>query len=183
MYIQSTSIKKCQPPSSTLQGASCTDIPPAKRVHHDIHKRLSTSTRRKKCQTSSTLQGARCIKVHHDIPQQLAGSSRQYESDDSDSTCIQQYESDSSQQSDGENSETDDDARQHSIASSSQTTSAGNQNQDFNEMYETLFEARAKWYNLGLALGIDTGTLDSIKHNNKGECEACLREALKQRQN
>ncbi len=75
-----TTGKKCQP-SSTLKGASCTDIPPAKRVHHDI-------------------------------PQQLAGSSRQYESDDSDSTCIQQSESDSSQQSNGENSETDDDTRQ-----------------------------------------------------------------------
>ena len=78
-----------------MQGASCTDITPAKRVHHNN-------------------------------PQQLAGRARQYESDDSDSICIQQYESDTSQQSNGEHNETDDDTnQQHSIASSSQITSAG----------------------------------------------------------
>ncbi len=41
-----TGNKRCQP-SSALQGASCTDIPPAKRVRRDSPKRL---TGRKKCQ-------------------------------------------------------------------------------------------------------------------------------------
>ena len=155
--------------------------------HSDIHsplarKRLSTRTRGKQYKPSSNSKGASCTdipparRVQNNIPKQLA-SSRQYESDDSDdsdSTCIQQYDNDSSQQSDC--SETDDDTRQHHlIASCSSQTKL-----DFNKIYETLFEARAKWYNLGLALGLDTGTLDSIKHNNKDECEACLREALKQ---
>ncbi len=84
-------------------------------------------------------------RVHHDNPQQLAGSARQYESDDSDSLCIQQYESDTSQQSDGEHNETDDDTnQQHSIASSSQTTSAGSQILNFNEMYRELLRSQSK---------------------------------------
>ncbi len=155
----------------------------SKQSHSDIHSTLartqfSTRSKRKNCKPSSNLKGATSTdipRVHLDNSQQLAGSSRQY---DSDSTFIQQYESDSSQQCDGECSKTDDDTRQHHlIASCSSQTML-----DFNKIYETLFEARAKWYNLGLALGLDTGTLDSIKHNNK-ECEACLREALKQRDN
>ncbi len=148
----------------------------SKQSHSDINsrlarKRLSTRTKGETFQPSSTVQCPSspsdippAKRVHHDSPQQLAGSSRQYDSDDSDSTCIQQYESDSSQQS-GE----------HSTAS--------NQFLDFNEMYTEVFEARAEWYNLALALGLDTDTLDSIKHNNKDECEDCLREVLKQRDN
>ncbi len=156
----------------------------SKQSHSDINsplarKRLRTRTRGKKGQLSSTLQGTSpsdtppAKRVHLDIPQQLAGSSRQYESDDSD-TCIQQYESDNSLQSDDE----------HSVASSSQTTPATCSNQfiDLNEMYTEMFEARSKWYNLGLALGLDTGTLDSIDIEHK-KCENCLREVLKQRDN
>ncbi|XP_064389838.1 NACHT, LRR and PYD domains-containing protein 14-like [Halichondria panicea] len=154
----------------------------SKQSHSTLaRKRFSTRSKRKNCKPNSNLKGATSTdipRVHLDNPQQLAGSSRQYESDDSDSTFIQQYESDSSQQCDGECSKTDDDTRQHHlIASCSSQTML-----DFNKIYETLFEARAKWYNLGLALGLDIGTLDSIKHNNK-ECEDCLREALKQRDN
>ncbi len=81
-------------------------------------------------------------RVHLDSPQQLAGSSRQYESDD---TCIQQYESDSSLQSDSENSETDEDtSQQHSIASST------HQSLNFYEMYREITKVSPKWYNLGL---------------------------------
>ena len=149
----------------------------SKQSHSDINsrlarKRLSTRTRGETFQPSSTPSGIPPSKTGHlDNSQQLAGSSRQYESDDSDSTCIQQYDSDSSQQ--------DSETEEHSIG---QTTPASDQFLDFIKIYEKLFEARAKWYNLGLALGLDTGTLDSIKHNNK-ECEDCLREALKQRDN
>ncbi len=70
-------------------------------------------------------------------------------------------------------SETD----EYSIASSSQTTPAGSQYLDFNKMYQELIEVSPKWYNLGLALGLDTGTLNIIEHDNK-ECETCLRKAL-----
>ncbi|XP_064390046.1 uncharacterized protein LOC135337956 [Halichondria panicea] len=173
-----TRAKKGQP-----QGA---DIPPTKRVSHNSPKQTPT---RKRCRPSSASQDASCTgtlaspkrvssrtrgsTLQRVTPKQLAGSSRQYESDYSDSTFIQQYDSDNSQQSDGDCSETDDDTRQHHlIASSSQTKL------NFNQIHETLFEVRAKWYNLGLALGLDTGTLNSIKLYNKEECEACLRDAL-----
>ena len=93
---------------------------PSKEINSLTRERLSTG---KKCQPPSfPLQSASCSdtppakRVYHYSPQQLAGSSRQYESDDSDSTCIQQYESVRSQQCDGERSETNDD--QHFITSS-----------------------------------------------------------------
>ena len=67
------------------------------------------------------------------------------------------------------------------IASSSQTTTpAGSQYLDFSDVYRTLYKASPKWYNLGLALGLDTGTLNIIEHDNK-ECETCLRKALDKR--
>ena len=165
----------------------CLGTPPAKRVCFDSPQQLnsiatstrplSTGTRRKKYETSSS-DTPPAKRVHLNIPQQLAGSSRQYESDD---TCIQQYESDNSLQSDDEYYETDDHtSQQHSIASSSQTTPAGSQYLDFNEMYEELYEVSPKWYNLGLALGLDKSTLNIIEHDSK-ECETCLRKALEQR--
>ncbi len=55
-------------------------------------------------------------------------------------------------------SETD----EYSIASSSQTTPAGSQYLDFNKMYQELIEVSPKWYNLGLALGLDKSTLISL---------------------
>ncbi|XP_064405452.1 uncharacterized protein LOC135350548 [Halichondria panicea] len=158
----------------------------SKQSHSDINsqlarKRLHTRTRGKQCQPSFTLQGASpsttppAKRVHPDSPQQLAGSSRQYESDD---TCTEQYESDNS------DSETDHHTSQrHSIASSNQTTPAGSQYLHFNEMYQELYEVSTKWYNLGLALGLAPHTLNIIKHNNKDDCETCLREALEQRDN
>ena len=67
------------------------------------------------------------------------------------------------------------------IASSSQTTTpAGSQYLDFSDVYRTLYKASPKWYNLGLALGLDTGTLDIIEYDNK-KCETCLRKALDKR--
>ncbi len=71
--------------------------------------------------------------------------------------------------------------RSKTIASSSQTTPAGSpQYLDFSDVYRALYQASPKWYNLGLALGLDAGTLNIIEHDNK-ECETCLRKALDQR--
>ncbi len=79
-------------------------------------------------------------------------------------------------QFDGEHYDTDDDTiQQYYMATSSQ---AGHQIIDFNDVYRELFEASPKWYNLGLALGLDISTLNIIEHNNKRECETCLRKAL-----
>ena len=193
LYATRTRGKRCQP-SSTCQGASCADIPPAKRVHHESSTRTSGQS------PCSTLKGAICTdipptkKVCNDslkgvstrttlqrvIPKQLAGSSRQYESDDSDSTCIQQYESDKSQKSDGENSEIDDDtSQQHLIATSSQVSE---QCSNFLKYYEELITVSLKWYDLGLALGLDRNTLENIKDiNSKNETR--LRETLSKRDN
>ncbi|XP_064405398.1 uncharacterized protein LOC135350515 [Halichondria panicea] len=189
-HFQSSISANTEQIEASPQDYDCLGTPPAKRVCFDSPQQLnsiatstrplSTGTRRKKYETSSS-DTPLDIRVHLDIPQQLADSSRQYESDDSD-TCIQQYESDNSLQSDDEYYETDDDtSQQHSTASSSQTTPAGSQYLDFNEMYTELYEVSPKWYNLGLALGLDKSTLNIIKHNNKDECGTCLREALEQR--
>lgn len=43
-------------------------------------------------------------------------------------------------------------------------------------LLEDLFEVRAKWYNLGLQLGVPAGTLDSVRSADDG---ASLREMLK----
>ena len=36
-----------------------------------------------------------------------------------------------------------------------------------------------KWYNIGLGLHISPDTLDAIKENERGICEGCFREMLK----
>ncbi len=130
---------------------------------------------------SSTLQGASpsdttpAKRVHLDIPQQLAGSSRQYESD---GTCTEQYESDNLQQSDDENSETDDEtSQQHLITTSSQVSK---QSSNFNKKYKELITVSSKWYDLGLALGLDRNTLDDIEDNNRKN-QTRLRETLSKR--
>ena len=49
---------------------------------------------------------------------------------------------------------------------------------DLLNVMEELADVRAKWYNIGLGLGLSVGTLDGIKadHSNTSDC---LREALK----
>ena len=37
---------------------------------------------------------------------------------------------------------------------------------DLRKVYKAAWDARTKWYNVGLELDIDTATLDSIKANN-----------------
>ena len=38
--------------------------------------------------------------------------------------------------------------------------------------------ARTKWFNLGLALGLDQETLKAIEAENPGQTDTCLREML-----
>lgn len=42
-----------------------------------------------------------------------------------------------------------------------------------------LWEIRAKWYNLGVALGFSPGDLDAIETDNYRKTGACLTELLK----
>ncbi len=60
-----------------------------------------------------------------------------------------------------------------------QTISASDQCLDFQTLFETLFDARLKWYNLGLALGLDYITLDDIKKQERDHSEECLKNMLK----
>ena len=45
-------------------------------------------------------------------------------------------------------------------------------------LLEALVEVTAKWYDLGLRLGIPTHTLEIIKANRPQEVEHCMREML-----
>ena len=47
------------------------------------------------------------------------------------------------------------------------------------ELLEKLYSVRAKWYNLGLRLGISCDDLDAIKKDCKEDTGDCLREVLK----
>ena len=50
--------------------------------------------------------------------------------------------------------------------------------QNFNVVYNTLYSARAKWYDLGLALELPIHSLKSIEMNEHFVSERCLREML-----
>ena len=39
--------------------------------------------------------------------------------------------------------------------------------------------ASSKWYNIGLGLNLDVGTLENIKHSNNNQNLACLRECIR----
>ena len=41
-----------------------------------------------------------------------------------------------------------------------------------------MWEGRAKWYNLGLELGIPAGTLEAIKQTNHHVVDDCFRETV-----
>ena len=41
-----------------------------------------------------------------------------------------------------------------------------------------MWEARSKWYNIGLELGLTAGTLDAIQMNNRNDINHCFRETL-----
>lgn len=50
---------------------------------------------------------------------------------------------------------------------------------DLGKVQEEIFEVRAEWYNIGLALGIFSDTLDAIKEND-GDVKECFRTTLKE---
>ena len=42
------------------------------------------------------------------------------------------------------------------------------------DVLESVWEARVKWFNIGLKLGISVGTLNAIKKNNNQDPDDCL---------
>ena len=50
---------------------------------------------------------------------------------------------------------------------------------DLGEVYEALFEISHKWYNIGLALGVQVSRLENIKQQHEKNFENCLLEMLK----
>jgi hypothetical protein len=50
---------------------------------------------------------------------------------------------------------------------------------DLPEVFTSVFDARAKWYDIGLVLKIDPGSLDAIEKENPRDFQGCLRALLK----
>lgn len=46
-------------------------------------------------------------------------------------------------------------------------------------MFRSVFDACAKWYDIGLELKIDAASLDAIEKENSHNVQDCLREVLK----
>jgi hypothetical protein len=51
---------------------------------------------------------------------------------------------------------------------------------DLAKVQRAVWEARAKWYNLGLELGLTAGTLDAIQQTNANNVDNCFRAMLKE---
>ena len=49
---------------------------------------------------------------------------------------------------------------------------------DLKNIKECAYPARSKWYNIGINLDIDVGTLEAIEKDNMGKSDACFRELL-----
>ena len=50
---------------------------------------------------------------------------------------------------------------------------------DLADVQRALWEGRARWYNLGLELGLTAGTLDAIQLTNVNDVDTCFRSMLK----
>ena len=50
---------------------------------------------------------------------------------------------------------------------------------DLASVQRAVWEGRAKWYNIGLELGLTAGTLDSIRLANQSNPDYCFTEILK----
>ena len=50
---------------------------------------------------------------------------------------------------------------------------------DLNTIYNDLFDAAGRWYNLGLGLGLLPDELDKIKSASRDQPDVCLREMMK----
>lgn len=51
---------------------------------------------------------------------------------------------------------------------------------DLADIQRAVWEGRAKWYNIGLELGLTAGTLDAILQTNKHVVDDCFRAMLKE---
>ena len=51
---------------------------------------------------------------------------------------------------------------------------------DLVDVVEAAWDARTKWYDIGLGLRVSPIALDVIKDNNSRDCNACFREMLKE---
>ena len=51
---------------------------------------------------------------------------------------------------------------------------------DLASVQAIVWDGRAKWYNIGLGLGLSAGTLDSIKLANQGNPDYCITPTLKE---
>ena len=50
---------------------------------------------------------------------------------------------------------------------------------NLSDVLEAVWEARSKWYNIGLKLGTSAGTLDSIKTGSKENPDECVTAMIK----
>ena len=50
---------------------------------------------------------------------------------------------------------------------------------DLPQVFRAVFDARTKWYDIGLELKIDVGSLDAIEEDNPRDVQDCLRALLK----
>ena len=50
--------------------------------------------------------------------------------------------------------------------------------EDLSDLYEALMPARVKWFELGLALGLDNDTLEAVKVEHRDQPDICLRAML-----
>ena len=50
--------------------------------------------------------------------------------------------------------------------------------EDLDIVYSATFDARSKWYDIGLALNLDPSSLDVIRGENPGNTSSCLRSML-----
>ena len=132
---------------------------------HQSHISISSTD----LQFASSLRTLPAKRIRVDNSLQIAASS-DHDSNDSDNSQQDNNEEDNSLQIDYEIS--DDITQQPSAAMPSQTTPASDQ---FSTIYEKLFSACAKWYAQGIALGVDIGTMDAIKHDNRDIVSKMLR--------
>ena len=50
---------------------------------------------------------------------------------------------------------------------------------DLQKVQDSTWDVRAKWFNIGLALGISAGTLDAVKKTHQSDCDDCYTSVMK----
>ena len=51
---------------------------------------------------------------------------------------------------------------------------------DLASVRRAVWDGRAKWYDIGLELGLKSGTLDAIQQTNQNNTDICIRATLKE---